>query len=113
MGVAKDSLLCRVLRNERVERPPIWIMRQAGRYLPEYRELRKKARDFMHFCQTPKWAAEATLQPLRRFELDAGIIFSDILTIPDAMGLGVHFVPGQGPHMKTETLKYSTVQTLM
>lgn len=76
---------------------PIWLMRQAGRYLPEYRELRAKAGGFMAMATNPELACEITLQPLRRFPIDAAIIFSDILTIPDAMGLGLQFIPGQGP----------------
>jgi uroporphyrinogen decarboxylase len=79
--------------------PPLWLMRQAGRYLPEYRELRKKARNFLHFCYTPEWAIEATMQPIRRFGFDASIVFSDILTIPDALGRNVRFLEGEGPHM--------------
>src|SRR5690606_36907385 len=80
-------------------RPPIWIMRQAGRYLPEYREIRGKAESFLHFCYTPALAAEATLQPLRRFDLDAAILFSDILVIPDALGRKVSFEAGEGPRL--------------
>lgn len=76
---------------------PIWLMRQAGRYLPEYRELRKNAKNFLDFCYNPEMAIEATLQPLRRFDLDAAIIFSDILVIPDSMGLKVEFLENHGP----------------
>ena len=89
--------LIEALKGEVFDVPPIWLMRQAGRYLPEYRELRSKARDFLHFCYTPDMAIEATLQPIRRFGLDAAIIFSDILVIPDAMGQPVAFKEGKGP----------------
>jgi uroporphyrinogen decarboxylase len=82
---------------EPVDTTPIWIMRQAGRYLPEYRKVRAEAGSFMQLCQTPELAAEVTLQPLRRYALDASIIFSDILTIPDAMNLGLSFAEGEGP----------------
>lgn len=97
MTPLKNDLLLRALRRQAVPRTPVWIMRQAGRYLPEYRAVREKAGDFMSLCSNPELACEVTLQPLRRFDLDAAIIFSDILTIPDAMGLGLHFVSGEGP----------------
>jgi len=93
----KNDLLIRALLRQSVPRTPVWIMRQAGRYLPEYRELRAQAGDFMSLCSNPELACEVTLQPVRRFALDAAILFSDILTIPDAMGLGLHFVSGEGP----------------
>ncbi len=92
--------MLRVLGGERLERPPIWIMRQAGRYLPEYRAIRQKAKSFLDFCYTPDLATEATLQPLRRFDLDAAILFCDILVIPDALGRKVWFVEGEGPRLE-------------
>ncbi len=85
------------LRQEPTDKTPIWIMRQAGRYLPEYRKIREKAGSFLNLCKTPELACEVTLQPLERFDLDAAILFSDILTIPDAMGLGLNFETGEGP----------------
>jgi uroporphyrinogen decarboxylase len=99
MGMTGRTLL-NVLRGERVDPPPVWIMRQAGRYLPEYRQLRTQAKDFMSFCYSPALATEAVLQPLRRFDLDAAILFSDILVMPDALGRKVWFVEGEGPRLE-------------
>ncbi len=92
-----NKRLLKVLEKSVVERPPIWLMRQAGRYLPEYREVRKGAGSFLELCYNPKLAAEVTLQPLRRFNLDAAILFADILLIPDALGQKVSFQEGEGP----------------
>lgn len=94
-----QSLMIQAATGQTTKRPPVWVMRQAGRYLPEYRALREKAPGFLDFCLTPEMAAEATLQPMRRFDLDAAIIFADILLIPYAMDCGVHFVKGEGPKM--------------
>ncbi|NQY51931.1 MAG: uroporphyrinogen decarboxylase [Piscirickettsiaceae bacterium] len=93
----KNDRFLKALLRQPVDKTPVWVMRQAGRYLPEYRKLKTKVRDFMTLCATPELACEITIQPLRRFDLDAAIIFSDILTIPDAMGLGLHFIPDKGP----------------
>ncbi len=90
--------LIKALLRQPVDKTPVWLMRQAGRYLPEYRALREKTPDFMQFCRTPELAALATLQPLDRFDLDAAIIFSDILVVPAAMGMNVQFIKGDGPH---------------
>ena len=97
MTELKNDRFLRALLREPVDRTPVWMMRQAGRYLPEYRETRAQAGSFMDLCTNPELACEVTLQPLRRYPMDAAILFSDILTIPDAMGLGLHFVEGEGP----------------
>ena len=96
----RNDRLLRALRREPVDCTPVWLMRQAGRYLPEYRATRAKAGSFLAMAKTPEIACEVTLQPLRRFPLDAAILFSDILTIPDAMGLELYFVEGEGPKFR-------------
>jgi len=96
----RNDRLLRALLRQPVDATPVWIMRQAGRYLPEYRATRERAGSFMNLCRTPELACEVTLQPLERFALDAAILFSDILTVPDAMGLGLHFVEGEGPRFE-------------
>jgi uroporphyrinogen decarboxylase len=95
--VSERSKLLRVLAGEVLSPPPIWIMRQAGRYLPEYRKARKQVGSFLDLCFTPELAADVTLQPVRRFDFDAAILFSDILVVPHAMGQSVRFEEGQGP----------------
>ena len=100
MTELKNDRLLRALLRQPVDVTPVWVMRQAGRYLPEYRAVREQAGDFKTLCTTPELACEVTLQPLRRFALDAAILFSDILTIPDAMGLGLYFTEGEGPQFK-------------
>ena len=96
----KNDRLLRALRFESIDTTPVWMMRQAGRYLPEYKATRAEAGDFMSLCKDTARATEVTLQPLRRYDLDAAILFSDILTIPDAMGLGLYFEAGEGPKFK-------------
>ena len=94
-----DTRLLKALRGEVTDRPPVWFMRQAGRYLPEYRALRAEAPDCIAFCLNPEMAAEATLQPMRRFGFDAAIVFADILLIPQALGQKVWFEAGEGPRL--------------
>ena len=96
----RNDIFLRALLRQPTPYTPIWIMRQAGRYLPEYNATRKQAGSFLTLAKTPELACEVTLQPLRRFALDAAILFSDILTVPDAMGLGLHFVEGEGPRFE-------------
>ena len=106
--------LLRVWSGERIDPPPVWIMRQAGRYLPEYRELRTRSKSFLDFCYSPALATEAVMQPLRRFPLDAAILFSDILVVPDALGRKVWFVEGEGPRLnpliEEESWRFDDVQ---
>ena len=97
MTELKNDRFLRALLRQGVDRTPVWMMRQAGRYLPEYRATREQAGSFLDLCQNADLACEVTLQPLDRYALDAAILFSDILTVPDAMGLGLHFVEGEGP----------------
>lgn len=111
MKYSKHCLI-RALLMQPTDRTPVWIMRQAGRYLPEYCATRSKAGDFLTLCKTPELACEVTLQPLQRFDLDAAIIFSDILTIPDAMGLGLYFVEGEGPKFRKPIRTLTDIKTL-
>lgn len=97
MADLKNDRFLRALSREPVDMTPVWMMRQAGRYLPEYRATREKAGSFLDLCKNPELACEVTLQPLARYPLDAAILFSDILTVPDAMGLGLYFEEGEGP----------------
>ncbi|MGB8314022.1 MAG: uroporphyrinogen decarboxylase [Aestuariivirga sp.] len=106
MSDLKSQALTSVLNGKASERRPVWFMRQAGRYLPEYRKVREQAGSFLELCYSPELAAEVTLQPLRRYDIDAAIIFSDILVVPHAMGNGLSFVEGEGP--KLETVRSST-----
>src|SRR5262250_2460663 len=94
-----ERRMLRVFARQTLIPPPIWLMRQAGRYLPEYRAVRARARDFLELCYTPELAAEVTLQPVRRFDLDAAIVFADILVVPDALNQTVRFVEGEGPRL--------------
>ena len=102
----------RALRREPVDRTPLWMMRQAGRYLPEYRATRADAGSFMALCSNPELACEGTLQPLRRYAMDAAILFSDILTIPDAMGLGLYFTEGEGPKFERPLKNHAEIKAL-
>lgn len=112
MTELKNDRFLRALLRQPVDVTPIWIMRQAGRYLPEYRATRQRAGDFLTLCKTPELACEVTLQPLQRFDLDAAILFSDILTIPDAMGLGLYFTEGEGPAFKSPVRTQADIERL-
>ncbi|HEX6065555.1 MAG TPA: uroporphyrinogen decarboxylase [Longimicrobiales bacterium] len=109
----KNDVFIRALRREPTPYTPVWIMRQAGRYLPEYNRTRARAGSFLALCKNPDLCTEVTLQPLARFALDAAIVFSDILTIPDAMGLGLHFVEGEGPAFARPLRDESQVASLV
>ena len=108
----KNDRYLRALAKQPVDRTPVWMMRQAGRYLPEYKEVRAEAGDFMSLCRNTELACEGTMQPLRRFDLDAAILFSDILTIPDAMGLGLYFEAGEGPKFKDPVRSMAAIKNL-
>ncbi|GMQ90740.1 MAG: uroporphyrinogen decarboxylase [Gammaproteobacteria bacterium] len=108
----KNDRFIRALLRQDVDVTPVWMMRQAGRYLPEYRATRKKAGDFMTLCKTPELACEVTMQPVDRYPLDAAILFSDILTIPDAMNLGLRFTDGEGPHFDNPVRNSADVDKL-
>lgn len=112
MADLKNDRFLRALAREPVDVTPVWMMRQAGRYLPEYRATRERAGDFMGLCTNPELACEVTLQPLARYPLDAAILFSDILTIPDAMGLGLYFEPGEGPRFKKTVRTEQDIEAL-
>ena len=112
MTALKNDIFIKTLLKQPVDRTPVWMMRQAGRYLPEYRAIRAKAGSFLNLCTNPELACEVTLQPLERFDFDAAILFSDILTIPDAMGLGLYFIEGEGPKFKDPVRTKSDVDKL-
>ncbi len=112
MKTLRNDRFLRALRREPVDRTPVWMMRQAGRYLPEYRASRAKAGDFMSLCRNPELCCEVTLQPLDRYPLDTAILFSDILTIPDAMGLGLRFVEGEGPQFDRPVRSLDAIRRL-
>lgn len=110
-ALANDTLI-RALLRQPTPYTPVWLMRQAGRYLPEYNQTRRRAGDFLSLCKSPAMATEVTLQPLERFALDAAILFSDILTIPDAMGLGLYFAEGEGPRFERPVRDAAAVSRL-
>ncbi len=108
----KNDRLLKALRHQPNDRPPVWLMRQAGRYLPEYRRIREQAGDFMSLCKNPHLCCEVAMQPIDRFNLDAAILFSDILTIPDAMGLELSFAENQGPQFSKRIESVSDINKL-
>jgi len=108
----KNDRFIRALLKQPVDKTPVWMMRQAGRYLPEYKKIRAEAGSFMDLCTNPELACEVTLQPLERFDFDAAILFSDILTIPDAMGLGLYFTEGEGPRFKNPIKTAADIEKL-
>jgi len=112
MSHLENDRFLRALLRQPVDRTPVWLMRQAGRYLPEYRATRAKAGNFLNLCKNPDLACEVTLQPLERYALDAAILFSDILTIPDAMGLGLYFAEGEGPNFERPIRRAADVKAL-
>jgi uroporphyrinogen decarboxylase len=112
MSELKNDTFLRALMRQPVDYTPVWMMRQAGRYLPEYRATRGKAGDFLSLCKNTELACEVTLQPLERYPLDAAILFSDILTIPDAMGLGLYFETGEGPRFRKTVRSMADVEAL-
>ncbi|MES9939694.1 MAG: uroporphyrinogen decarboxylase [Candidatus Thiodiazotropha sp. 6PLUC2] len=112
MTSLKNDRFLRALARQPVDMTPVWMMRQAGRYLPEYRATRAKAGSFMDLCKNPELACEVTLQPLARYPLDAAILFSDILTVPDAMGLGLYFTTGEGPRFERPVTDDAAVEAL-
>ena len=111
--MSDESIFLRALRKENLPIPPIWYMRQAGRYMPEYRAVRKNFKNFLDMCKNPEVCCELALQPIKAFKLDAAILFSDILTIPDAFGLGVKFVENEGPVFQNPIEKVDDIKNLM
>jgi uroporphyrinogen decarboxylase len=112
MTVLKNDTFIKALLKQPVDRTPVWMMRQAGRYLPEYRKVREQAGSFLNLCTNPELACEVTMQPLRRFDFDAAILFSDILTIPDAMGMGLYFTENEGPKFRNPVRTAADVSKL-
>src|SRR3989338_9764404 len=108
----KNDTFLRALLRQPTDYTPLWMMRQAGRYLPEYRATRQRAGSFLGLCKNPDFATEVTMQPLDRFPLDAAILFSDILTVPDAMGLGLYFSDGEGPNFERPLRDEAAIKAL-
>jgi uroporphyrinogen decarboxylase len=113
MTTLQNDTFLKALMRQSTDYTPVWMMRQAGRYLPEYRESRKNAGSFMQLCKSASFATEVTLQPLDRYPLDAAILFSDILTVPDAMGLGLYFEEGEGPKFERTLQQEADIQKLV